>query len=110
MYYRDANGRVYTGLRRGDDPEMTQAEFDAWQAEIAPVPRYGKLGIIRALKAAGVWTSVKTAIAAADALDEFEAAQELSADDPLFRQMLSLLETAFPDLDAAELLKECELE
>lgn len=50
------------------------------------VVRYSKLKLILAAKAAGKWADVKQFLAANDMLDEWNACQYLTSDNPIYTQ------------------------
>ena len=79
-----------------------------WTVRDAPeVKRYSKLKLYRALTAAGLWDTVKSAIDASSYADEWSLAQDLASDDAAFALFSSSL-TGVTEEQKAALLAQCE--
>ena len=65
---------------------------------------------MRKLKTLNLWATVKAALEAADAYDEWLVAQVLASNDPMLISILELFKNQFPDIDAKAILSECEAE
>lgn len=105
---------IATAPPDGDTIYRWNTESSAW--EISPetdavtIRLYSKLKIVRKLKTLNLWATVKAALEAADAYDEWLVAQVLASDDPMLISILELFKTQFPDIDASAILSECEAE
>jgi hypothetical protein len=79
------NGQqVVYKFQQGD---KTWAKTNLVRKVTAPrIVRYSKLKLILAAKAAGKWVDVKQFLAANDMLDEWNACQYLTSDNPIYTQ------------------------
>lgn len=107
--YTDPNGKTYSEL-----PKIwhcTTPVLESWALENgwtkAEIHHYSKLKLCRAMKTAGVWDTVKSAIAASAYADEWSLAQDLASDDAAFALLSSSL-TGVTEEQKAALLAQCE--
>lgn len=87
-----------------------------WTREEIPDPPpepeikvYSKYKLKCALVDLGIWDEVKNRIETAGYWDSFLLIQDISADNAEFQTALPLLAQAFPDVDIAALLVDCEV-
>ena len=102
------NGRTYCNASR----EVLEAGGYEPQ-ECATAPRvFSKLKLVTALMTLGYWTKVKAWIEAQGLTDLYLAAQDVSEDNPYFKQGLAALKSILGVTDAAaeEVLSQCVAE
>lgn len=91
-------------------------EENGWTSETVPDPQpepevkeYSKYKIKCKLVDLGIWEQVKAAIEQAGYWDSFLLIQDIRADNAELLAALPVLAEAFPDVDIAALLVECEI-
>ena len=118
--YIDPDGEEYGAMPRiwnnASPITWEYLEENGWtkREELAPVPEpepkvYSKYKIKCALVDLGIWPQVKAAIEQAGFWDSFLLIQDISSDNPEFMAALPLLAQAFPGVDIAALLADCEV-
>ena len=107
----DTDGRV-----ESKPVTLKWALANGWRMEDTPdkplpkLPkRYSKLKIMRELSAIGLWDTVEQALTEAGAIKEFEYAQDIAEDDPMFQSMYPMLAGLAPEgTDIEGIMRKCE--
>lgn len=120
IIYIDPNGNEYSAMPRiWNNASPITWEYlseHGWtkREELDPPPQpepkvYSKYKIKCALVDKGLWERVKEAIEVMGYWDSFILIQDIRSDNDELMAALPLLAQAFPDVDIAALLAECEI-